>query len=347
MPGKDRKGFRQKLKMLYIIKIFQEETDDQHSLTMPEIIEKLAHYGVNADRKTLYQDFEELRNFDIDIISNHTGRSCSYHIGNRYFELPELKLLVDSVQSAKFITDTKSEGLIKKLESLVSTYQASKLHRQVIITGRVKMMNERIYYNVDTIHDAIDAGRQIRFQYFQWNIKKEMELRKNGAWYQVSPWALVWDNEYYYLVAFDKKEDMLKHYRVDKILNISVCDEEREGQDLFRQFNAASYSKSLFGMNGGEEKTVILEGKNDMVGILIDRFGKDIPITPVNEGYFRTSVTVIESNHFLGWIMSLGGDIRIISPEDMVRKMAKEARRLAEQYPFTEKDEKPSEDASV
>ena len=339
MAGKERRGDHQKLKMLYLAKIFSEETDDQHSLTMPEIIEKLTMYGVNADRKTLYLDFDELRDFGLDIIADQVGRNCYYHLGGRDFELPELKLLVDSVQSAKFITDKKSNELIRKLEALVSKYDAKQLHRQVIISGRVKTMNESIYYNVDKIHDAINAGCQIRFKYFQWNMQKKMELRKNGAWYQISPWALMWDDEYYYLVAYDAQDNMIKHYRVDKMLKISVVDEKRKGQEIFKKFNTPRYSKSLFGMNSGEEVTVTLEAANHMVGILIDRFGKDIFIIPIDENRFRANVNVTVSSPFLGWIMSLGEDIQIVSPPSVVDMMAEEAHRLAAQYPKSNMNE--------
>ena len=336
MADKERRGEHQKLKMLYLAKIFSEDTDDQHSLTMPEIIEKLSFYGVNADRKTLYRDFEELRDYGMDIIADQVGRNCYYHLGVRDFELAELKLLVDSVQSAKFITDKKSNELILKLETLVSKYEAKQLQRQVIISGRVKTMNESIYYNVDKIHDAINAGYQIRFKYYQWNVQKKMELRKDGAWYQISPWALMWDDEYYYLVAYDSEDDMVKHYRVDKMLKISVVDEKRKGQEAFKQFNTPRYSKSLFGMNSGEEVNVTLEAANDMVGILIDRFGKDIFIIPADDSHFRTTVNVTVSNQFLGWIMALGKDIQIVSPPSVVNMMAREAHRLSSQYPVTD-----------
>ncbi len=333
MAAKERKGYHQKLKMLYLARIFSEETDDLHGLTMPEIIDKLALCGVNADRKTLYLDFEELRSYGMDIVAEQTGRNCYYRLVSRDFELPELKLLVDSVQSAKFMTDKKSAQLIRKLESLVSKYEAKQLQRQVIISGRVKTMNESIYYNVDKIHDAINADCQIRFKYYQWNLKKEMELRKNGAWYQISPWALMWDDENYYLVAFDAEDNIIKHYRVDKMLKISTVDEKREGQELFRKFNTPRYTKSLFGMNGGEETNVTLEAANHMAGILIDRFGKDIFIIPTDKDHFRTTVNVAVSSPFLGWIMSLGEDIRIVSPENVVDRMRDAARRLSEQYP--------------
>ena len=332
MAAKERKGDNQKLKMLFLAKIFSEETDDLHSLTMPEIISKLAAYGVNADRKTLYLDFEELRHFGLDIIATQIGRNCYYHLGGRDFELPELKLLVDSVQSAKFITDKKSKDLIKKLEQLVSKYEGKQLQRQVVISGRIKTMNESIYYNVDKLHEAIGAGCQIRFKYYQWNVQKQMELRRDGAWYQVSPWGLMWDDENYYLVAYDAEDDKIKHYRVDKMLRISVTDEKREGQKQFKAFNMPRYTKSLFGMYGGEETSVTIEARNDMVGVMIDRFGKDIFIVPVDEEHFKTVVNVAVSNQFLGWIMALGDGVKIVSPDAVVEQMKAEIKRLAEQY---------------
>ena len=325
-------GNNQKLKLLYLIKIFTEDTDDQHALTLPQIVEKLGAYGISAERKTLYQDFELLRDFGFDIIGQQARRNFYYHMGNRRFELPELKLLVDSVQSAKFITDKKSNALIKKLEGMVSKYEARKLQRQVIISGRIKAMNESIYYNVDKLHEAIGTDRQIRFKYFRWNIKKEMELRKDGAWYQVSPWALMWDDENYYLVGYDAEDGKIKHYRVDKMWRISVADRKREGKEQFRAFNMPRYTKSLFGMFGGEEVKVTLEAENGMVGILLDRFGKDIPVKPVDADHFRTSVVVAVSSQFLGWIMALGDGVKIIGPDKVVDRMKEEIRLISKMY---------------
>ena len=332
MPAKERKGDNQKLKMLYLVKIFSEETDDHHALTMPEIIAKLSAYGVNADRKTLYMDFEELRHFGLDIIAEKEGRNTFYSLGGRDFELPELKLLVDSVQSAKFITDRKSSELIKKLESLVSRYEARQLQRQVAITGRIKAMNESIYYNVDTIHEAIGNDRQIRFQYYRWNIKKEMELRRDGARYQISPWGLMWDDENYYLVGYDSVDQKIKHYRVDKMLRISVTDEKREGKEAFRQFDMPKYTKSLFGMFSGEQKPVTLVVRNDLVGVILDRFGKDSIVIPLDEEHFKTTVNVAVSPQFFGWIMSFGAGMKILSPETTVKQLKEEIRQLAGQY---------------
>ena len=319
--AKERKGDNQKLKMVYLMRIFMEETDDNHYITMPEIIQKLAAYGVNADRKTIYNDISELKKYGLDILTSQDGRNYYYYLGSRDFELAELKLLVDSVQSSKFISEHKSRDLIKKIESLASNHEASQLHRQVLIAGRVKTMNESIYYNVDKLHRAINSDRQIRFRYYDWDLKKELKPRYDGMWYQRSPWALMWDDEMYYLVVYDSKHGNVTHYRVDKMKEIEILDEPREGKEAFKEFNLADYTKSLFGMYAGEETKVTLEAENYMVGVLIDRFGKDIIIVPVDEDHFKTTVTVAVSTHFLGWVVSLGGGIRIIGPDSVVAQM--------------------------
>ena len=328
----ERKGDNQKLKMLYLVKIFSEETDDNHYLTMPEIIRKLADHGVNADRKTLYQDIAELKKYGLDILTSQDGRNYYYFLGSRDFELAELKLLVDSVQSSKFISEHKSRELIRKIESLASNHDASQLHRQVLIAGRVKTMNESIYYNVDKLHTAINSDRQIKFRYYDWNLDKKLQPRYDGMWYQRSPWALMWDDEMYYLVVYDSKHDNVTHYRVDKMKEISILDEPREGKEAFKQFNLADYTKSLFGMYAGEETRVTLECENYMVGVMIDRFGKDIIIAPSGENHFQTVVTVAVSSHFLGWIVSLGGSVRIVGPDKVVGQMKNMVKQLSEQY---------------
>ena len=321
-----------KMKMLHLVRIFTQDTDDEHALTLQEIISKLDAVNIKADRKTLYDDFEELREYGYDIIAEQRNRNTYYHLGAREFELPELKLLVDSVQAAKFITTRKSRDLIRKLEKHVSRYQAEQLHRQVYIAGRVKAMNESIYYNIDKLHDAINRGVQIRFQYGQWNVNKEIELRRDGAWYRVSPWALTWDNENYYLVAYDAEAKMIKHYRVDKMLRITALEEARLGKENFKAFDMAKYAKSVFGMFTGEETAVTLVAENHMVGVVIDRFGKDISIKPLDEAHFQADVSVTISPQFLGWIIALGKSIRIAGPDEVINRMKAEIKRLNEQY---------------
>lgn len=322
----------QRLKYLYLLKIFTERTDDDHSLTVKEIIDLLRDYGVSSNRKTLYSDFEELRKFGVDIISEKRGHDVVYHVGQRRFELPELKLLVDSVQSAKFLSERKSNELIKKIESLGSVYDAKHLQRQVVIAGRIKSMNESIYYNIDILHEAINANKQIQFHYYRWNIQKKMELRKEGEYYQVSPWGLMWDDENYYLVAYDAEESIIKHYRVDKMLHITILEENRVGNEAYKAFNLPKYTKSLFGMFGGEIKEVLLQGRNDIVGVVIDRFGKDIAIKKVDNEHFTASVKVAVSPQFIGWVVAIGDGLKIIGPTDVVDMMRNETKRLNDLY---------------
>lgn len=326
------KGANQKLKLLYIAKALNERTDDEHGISVQEIISYLNDYDIDADRKTIYLDLDELRRFGYDIEKEQLGRNVYYRLISRDFELPELKLLVDSVQSAKFITERKSRQLIKKLESLVSIHEAKKLHRQVIITGRVKSMNESIYYNVDKLHAAIGEDRQIRFHYFQWNVKKEQELRRGGEWYRISPWALLWDDENYYLVGYDAEARKLKHYRVDKMSDISSVDKRRDGREVFEALDIPKYSKGLFGMYGGKEERVTILCRNDMAGAIIDRFGKDVSLIPEDSEHFTVSVNVSSSGQFMGWIIGLGEGVKIISPPSMVEEMRKTAERLTKQY---------------
>lgn len=326
------KGSNQKLKLLYLAKIFTELTDENHGLSVQQLISELNRYDINADRKTIYLDIEELQTFGMDIIHEQSGRNVYYYLVSRDFELAELKLLVDTVQSAKFITEKKSRTLLKKLYSLTSVYNAKELNREVFINGRVKTMNESIFYNVDKLHTAIERNCQIKFKYFQWNVKKEQELRHDGKFYCISPWALLWDDENYYLVGYDSEAGIIKHFRVDKMLNISVTEKNREGKDVFDEIDLPKYTRGLFGMFGGETERVTLRCKNDMAGAIIDRFGKDISLIPDGDGYFSVTVEVFPSQQFLGWVIGLGSGVRIAAPESMVERMKTTVRRLAEEY---------------
>lgn len=309
-----------------------ERTDEEHGLTMPEILAALEEYGVTAERKSIYNDFETLRTLEIDVIQEQQGKTFTYHVVSRQFELAELKLLVDAIQSSKFITEKKSKQLIKKLESLASSYEAKQLQRQVYVSGRIKTMNESIYYNVDEIHSAIASNKKIRFQYFQWNIKKETELRKSGQFYEISPWALSWDDENYYMIGYDSEAKKIKHYRVDKMLKSTCIDEAREGKELFDSFDVAAYTRKSFGMYGGEEQSVKLEFENRLVGVAIDRFGKDIIIAPAGGNHFTIKVDVAVSDQFLGWVFALGDGAKILGPANVVEQMKELAKKAIEKY---------------
>ena len=329
-----RRGARsnQKLKILYLAKILLENTDAEHDITLQEIIDKLAANNVTAERKSLYDDIAQLDDFGIHIKKTQYGKTFHYQVVNRNFEIAELKLLADSVASAKFITEKKSNELIKKIEHLASKHDASKLQRQVYVAGRVKSMNNDIMENVDAIHNAISRNLKISFQYFQWNIKKQPELRKGGARYLISPWGLSWDDENYYLVGYDSDADMIKHYRVDKMLHIKVEKERREGRYKFKEVDMAAYAKKMFNMFDGEEENVEILCTNNLAGVMIDRFGKDVRMCKVDEEHFKVRAKVAASNHFIHWVMALGPGAQIVGPEHMVAEVKKEIRRLSDQY---------------
>ncbi len=326
------KGTNQKFKLYRLAQIMLERTDDDHYITMPEIITALGEYEITADRKSIYTDLKDLEVLGIEVEGEPAGKGYHYHVVSRPFELPELKLLVDAIQSSKFITEKKTNTLIRKLEKLVSRYEAMKLQRQVYVSGRIKTMNESIYYTVDAIHNAISENKKIRFQYYQWNVKKEMELRREGAYYCVSPWGLSWDDENYYLVGYDSEAREIRHYRVDKMLHIRMTEEPREGREHFQKLDMADYAKKSFGMFGGKEEKVKLLVDNSLAGVMIDRFGKDIIMVPGKGEHFTVNVTVHVSRQFLGWIFSLGEKVKILGPEEVARAMRREGERLTEQY---------------
>ena len=326
------KGTKQKLKLYYLSKIMVEKTDDEHAITMPEIQQALGEYGVTADRKSLYDDLETLSVLGIEVIGEKEGRNYYYHVGKKLFEIAELKLLVDAVQSSKFITEKKSKDLIRKLTGFASNYEAMQLRRQVVVQGRVKSMNESIYYVVDEIHHAIANNKKIRFEYMRWNLSKKLE-RKRDKFYEVSPWTLLWDNENYYLIAYDSEAGKIKHYRVDKIRSVEVLDVKREGKEAFGKLDIAGYTSKTFRMYGGEAVKVRLRFKNDLVGVMIDRFGKEIPIHETDiDDWSETTVEVALSKQFYGWIFSLGPNIKIVGPEDVVRSFGEELEMMRNLY---------------
>lgn len=317
------KNPNQKLKLLYLCKILLQKTDEGHKLSMDELLSTLSRCGIEAERKSIYSDIAALQDFGLDVMLQR-GPNGGYYIASRDFELPELKLLVDAIQCSRFITEKKSNELIKKIEALASEPQARALQRQVYVSDRVKTMNESIYYNIDTLHTAVSAGVQITFQYFEWALdfsstqRIRKRYRKDGALYQVSPWALTWDDENYYLVAYDHPSDSIRHYRVDKMEHISLTDKLREGRRLFQdRFNIAAYSRKVFGMFSGEEKTVRLRCENRFIGVLRDRFGAELMVQKADEAHFFIRVDVAVSPQFFSWVFGLGGAVQIVEPEEV------------------------------
>jgi len=328
MPRSDK----QKMKLLYLVKILTENTDDNHGMSMQDILDALAKEDIKAERKSIYSDVATLKEYGYDIDCVKNGKNYEYKILSRNFELPELKLLVDAVQSSKFITESKSNKLIKKIEGLASTYEAQYLHRSVYVANRIKTKNESVFYNVDDIQNAIATNSKIGFKYFQWNEKKERELRHDGATYVVSPWGLTWDDENYYMIGYDGRDETIRHYRVDKMLKIEILDERREGKEHFRSLDMAVYSKKIFGMFGGSEETVTLLCKNSMAGVIIDRFGTDVSLVKADDDHFKVRVNVQVSPQFYGWVYSLSDGVVITSPENVVQGMKERLKSTMENY---------------
>ena len=330
------KNPNQKLKLLYLYQILMQKTDEEHKLTTDELIAALSRCGIEAERKSIYSDIAALQDFGLDV-NLQRGRGGGYFVASREFELPELKLLVDAIQCSRFITEKKSNELIKKLESLASEPQARALQRQVYVSDRVKTINESIYYNIDTLHSAISAGVQITFQYFEWALdfsaqqRIQKRYRRDGARYQVSPWALTWDDENYYMVAYEAASDAIRHYRVDKMEHIELTDLRREGQRLFHdQFNIASYSRKVFGMFSGEEKSVLLHCENRFIGVIRDRFGSDLMVHKLDDEHFSVHVTVAVSPQFFSWIFGLGGAVRIAGPAEVREAFQRQLHMMCE-----------------
>lgn len=319
----------QKLKILYILKILEEFTDEEHPMTTADLIARLEAQGISCERKTIYSDIAQLNDFgyDIEQVSNRKGGG--YYFASREFEVAELKLLVDVVQSSRFVTVKKSRELIKKLEKKAGKHDAGKLQRQVYVAGRIKTENESIYYNVDNIHRAIQENKQISFTYLEWNLRKQ--LVKKGETRIVSPWALIYRDENYYLAAYETASDKLKHYRVDKMGSVTVLEEKREGLVQFEKLDLAEYANQTFGMFGGETEVVTLRLPDRLVGVVLDRFGREVDLRSMGDGSFQARVKIAVSGQFFGWLAGLGAEAKIVAPLQIREQYLNWLREIIEQ----------------
>ena len=302
----------QRLKILYLYKIFLERTDEQHHITMSEIISALELYGISAARKALYEDIEALRTYGLDI-KTLKGNTSGYYLASREFELPELKLLADAVTSSRFLTEKKSNELLKKIEGLSSVHEAKQIHRQVFVANRVKAMNERIYINVDTIHRAIAEGKKISFKYFDYDLEKKKKYRDGLR--ICSPYALSWDDERYYLISYYEKYNKITNFRIDRMEAVTILDETAEPKP--DDFNVAEYMNSSFSMFSGESEEVKLRFDNKLINPVIDRFGKDITVVPDGYEHFTVRVKVKAEPPFFAWLFQFGSKVQIVEPETL------------------------------
>ena len=321
------KGANQKKKLFCILELLQRESDELHPVSTERIIEHLAANDISAERKSIYDDMQTLQDLGYDVIP--CGRK-GYYLGAREFELAELKLLVDAVQSSKFLSEKKSHELIKKLEQFCSRHEAGKLQRQVHVFDRVKTMNERVLYLVDTIHEAIAGNRMISFQYMKWNGKKELVSRHEGKRYLVSPYILMWEEENYYLVAYDEEADGRRYYRVDKMADIRIEEEQRTHSEEFTE-NAALLSKKTFGMYDGKEERVRLSFEEPLLGVVIDRFGTDVILLDKGEGQYEAAVDVQVSQQFFGWVCGVSG-VTIVEPKHVAEAYRAHLKKQCEKY---------------
>ena len=320
----------QKMKLLYLMKILLEKTDEQHPLTMAEIITELAAYDIQAERKSIYTDFELLRQFGLDIETKRS-KSVGYYIAERQFELPELKLLVDAVQSSCFITKKKSEELIKKLSSLTSNEQAKMLRRQVYVADRAKSINETVYYSIDQIHYAVNEHKKITFKYSDYDVDKNQVFRKQGNLYKATPVTLCWNDDKYYLITYNGYYDNFTHYRVDRMSSVNALDEDG---DKFNNntFNMAEYVKRVFGMFDGETVWARLSFDISLINVVLDHFGKDVRMLNAGEGWFDILVDVSVSPVFLSWMFMFGDSAVIKEPDSLIIAMKELIEKSRNQY---------------
>ena len=312
------RSFNQKLKILYLMKFLQEKTDREHPVSVKDIIRTMEAYGISVERKTVYDDIETLRTFGMKIGSRR-GKPAGFYLEERTFEFPELKFLMDAVQSSKFITEKQSAALVRKLEDLASVHEAKKLKSQVFFMPGIKTLNEEIYTNIETIYDAISANRQISFRYYQWTLSRELKPKRGGERYRVSPGKLLWNNDNYYLMGLDESSGIVKHYRVDKMMDVAVEEEKRSGESVFRDFDMGRFSAETFGMFDGKETILKIRFSNELVGVVLDRFGKKAVLQRSDDTHFFLQTHIRVSGQFFGWLTGLGPGAEIVSPEK-VRK---------------------------
>ena len=312
----------QKMRILELKDILERETDDQHGITMARILELLSMRGIKAERKSIYDVLRALEEAEVLEIVGPQGKNREYAVAARDFELPELKMIIDSVQASKFLSEAKSRELIKKLGKLCSRHEEQTLQRSVVLANRVKNVNKSIFIAVDTIHRAIAANKQIQFKYYDYTIHKERKYFRKGAFYIASPFALIYSDDNYYLLAYESGK--FKHFRVDKMESVKLLELiDREGREEFEKVDMAAYSKYTFNMYGGKIEHVTMVFQNRFVGTVLDRFGRDVVIMKEDDEHFRITVSVAVSYQFFGWLFGLGKGARIIGPESVKEKMKK------------------------
>ena len=325
MPKSDN----QKLKIFYILDYLQRNSHADHPVRATELIQMLQHqHNILCERKTVYSDIAALQDYGVDIVSV-PGKNGGYYIASRNFELPELKLLIDAVQSSRFLTEKKSRELIEKLCKECSVHEARLVRRDVLVSGRVKSMNETIYYNVDAIQEAIGQDRQVTFRYFDWNLDGTRKYREKD--YTASPYGLCQDNENCYLLAFSPRHGVTS-YRVDRMSHIQLTEETRVPCPELTGKNLVEHANRLFQMYSGEAVDVKMRFHRSLVNVVVDRFGRETMLIPDGEDHFVFTVRVAVSPIFLSWVIGFGRKAKILHPQSVVDQCRDLCRESLEQY---------------
>ncbi|MBQ9975208.1 MAG: WYL domain-containing protein [Clostridia bacterium] len=328
----------QKTKLLELRDYFEKYTDEHHGVGVSDIIAHLTSCGISCERKAIYNDIDALISYGMDIVCQREGKSTKYFLASRTFETPELKMLVDAVSSSRFVTAKKTEALIKKLGTLCSDFDAKKLSRRVCLTERVKNANEIIYINIDSIHTAFDESRAVTFKYFKYNWEKKRVYGHNGALYEAVPITLVWNNENYYLVAYDRESEQVRHYRVDKMADVTPSGElTSEEVKLSREYDTSRYSKSVFDMFKGTPTRVELSVPSAFVDAMFDRFGADVTVRKADNDRYIFNVSVEPSPLFYAWVSRFEGEVRLVSPQSAVDGYRAHIEKLLESLEASDK----------
>lgn len=311
-----------KLRTLYILRVLEEYSDENHQLTTAEIVKILEEkYNLTTHRTTIPTDIKILCDYGIDVITVKSSQN-KYYIGSRYLEVPEIKLLIDAVQSSKFITAKKSKVLAQKLSGMTSLYQAKNLNRNIVVDKRIKPTNEKIYYIVDALNDAINSKKKVSFYYFDYLPNKKKHIKNKGKPYEISPYSLAWNGDYYYLIGYSDERSKILVFRVDRIDKKPVILEEQITKEP-KDFDLAEYTNQVFQMYDGTERTVELKCDNELMKNIIDRFGDKVNVISNDKETFIVSVTVNVSSTFFGWVLGFGGGIKIINPQDIIEMYKK------------------------
>lgn len=334
---------RQKAKLLYLARMFFQETDENHGLTMPQIVEYLEERGVSAERKALYRDIGVLRAFGLDIAAKPT-RPVEYALVKRTFSKTELALLTDAVQSSRFLTERQAAKLVSSIKTLASRHDAKALSKQVHVEGRIKMQNDSVFRNVDVIQEALRRRRKVAFRYFKYDVSLRERMQRDGRRYCETPLALIYSDGCYYLVAYNDKHASLVHYRVDRMRSLLCTEERAASNDVTRSFDAAAYQGTLFSMFGGARRSTTLLVHESVMGGIVDRFGKNVASAPAPDAaqandagapageWARVSVTVVESPAFFAWLARFGTKVRIEKPSELAQAYRAYLEDIANSY---------------